>query len=101
LAVNETENHIDAIIAHNDSVHHITILKFNVVGQMIGVDRGARLLDVSHHRSIIAMDQIREIRPNLSTRAANGVALVTGSLIAKEDFLSFIPVSARDLRNLP
>jgi hypothetical protein len=74
-----------------------TILERNRVRYMVRIDGKAGLVDVSKHRSVVAVDEIRQVGPYRGALPMNGVALATSGIVAVEDPAAAPPAAPRQL----
>ena len=76
------------------------VLQLDEVREIIGMDRGAWKADVAQHRFVIAVDQIREVRPDLAAAPMHLMALRALGLFAEEHVAAARPVAAFQLGNV-
>src|SRR6267142_5810608 len=100
LAGNGAENQLIGSVALQNAGQRITVLQFDIPGEVVRIDRGIGRGDIAQNGSVIAEDKIREIGSDVSALAPNTVTFVTGNLIVKENSFAVQPIAASQLGNL-
>ena len=85
----------------DDAGQGLAIIYFDIIGQMVGVERGAGIKDVFANRFIVAIDQVRQIGTRFAADPAKLMALVTSHGIAKKYFPAPQPIAACQFGNVP
>src|SRR5689334_17283548 len=100
FAGNNPENEVVSRITLQNACDGISIFEINVVGKMIGIQRGVGCGDVAKHGRIIASDQVGEIRADSTAFSSNRVAFRTSHLLVEEEPFAMKPIAAGNLWNV-
>jgi hypothetical protein len=76
-------------------------IELEVVGHVIGVNRGTRFQDIFQNGVIVAMNQVRQVRANLGTGSMARMAFSAACSVIKKDATALEPLAASELWNIP
>src|SRR5262249_12439037 len=96
LAILVAEDDAVAVRAR-DAGEHAAILQLHDAGQVIRIDRRARIAQIAQHRLVITVDEVRQVGPDAPALTAYLMTTRALALVAEKDGMAGLPIAARQL----